>query len=124
MRVRVSVLRLARPSFACLATFAVRSACEDWVMAWQTMSIPVEKQGEALQKFLNMAFSEAGMERPRIALGARERRDGHIVRSGSCCIGGARLPQRRCAAFVAWLDSVTRGHSKLQLQLQCVCIRV
>jgi len=41
---------------------------KDWVMAWQTMSIPVEKQGEALQKFLNMAFSEAGMERASMVI--------------------------------------------------------
>jgi len=29
---------------------------KDWVAAWQAMVIPVDKQCEALQKFLNMAF--------------------------------------------------------------------
>jgi len=29
---------------------------KDWIAGWQAMKIPVEKQGEALQKFMNMAF--------------------------------------------------------------------
>lgn len=31
----------------------------DWVAAWQAMAIPVDKQGEVLQKLLNMAFVQA-----------------------------------------------------------------
>lgn len=31
---------------------------KDWIVAWQAMKIVVEKQGEALQKFLNMAFMQ------------------------------------------------------------------
>jgi len=29
---------------------------KDWIAGWQAMKIPVDKQGEALQKFMNMAF--------------------------------------------------------------------
>mmetsp|Transcript_64086 Transcript_64086/g.118061 ORF Transcript_64086/g.118061 Transcript_64086/m.118061 type:complete len:539 (+) Transcript_64086:99-1715(+) len=29
---------------------------KDWIAAWQALCIPVERQAEALQKFLNMAF--------------------------------------------------------------------
>eukprot|EP00927_Polykrikos_kofoidii_P047302 TRINITY_DN4140_c0_g4_i1.p1 TRINITY_DN4140_c0_g4~~TRINITY_DN4140_c0_g4_i1.p1 ORF type:complete len:561 (-),score=126.54 TRINITY_DN4140_c0_g4_i1:124-1806(-) len=32
---------------------------KDWMAAWQAMVIPVEKQGEALQKLLNIAFVRA-----------------------------------------------------------------
>jgi len=36
---------------------------KDWATAWQNMGIPVEKQAEALQKFLNMAFSQGDSQR-------------------------------------------------------------
>jgi len=32
---------------------------KDWIAAWQAMLIPVDKQAEALQKFLNMTFTQA-----------------------------------------------------------------
>uniref|UniRef100_A0A7S4V368 Uncharacterized protein n=1 Tax=Alexandrium monilatum TaxID=311494 RepID=A0A7S4V368_9DINO len=31
---------------------------KDWVAAWQAMGIPLDKQSEALQRFLNMAFCQ------------------------------------------------------------------
>jgi len=31
---------------------------KDWIAAWQAMTIPVDKQAEALQKFLNMTFMQ------------------------------------------------------------------
>lgn len=36
----------------------VARKAKDWVAAWQAMGIPLDKQSEALQRFLNMAFCQ------------------------------------------------------------------
>jgi hypothetical protein len=55
---------------------------KDWVVAWQAMVIPMDRQIEALQKFLNLAFMET--EDPELApLVAAELCKAHKIKTRS-----------------------------------------